>query len=96
MCPSPAKKLGYNTSTMADDPELKQLKQIKKELEEIKDRTANPSLSFLNGILYGAGGLIGGIIAIGLLGWLLSLLGVVPGFGWFVEYLQSLVAELPH
>jgi len=77
---------------MPEDPEIRQLKQIKRELEEIKDRTANPRRSFVNGILYGAGAFIGGIIAVALLGWLLSFLGVIPGLDVISDYLQSLLS----
>lgn len=75
-----------------NDPEIRELKQIKRELEEIKDRTANPRRSFINGILYGAGAFIGSIIAVALLGWLLSFLGVIPGVDVISEYLQSLLS----
>jgi len=70
---------------------LEHLQKIETELEEIKDRTANPQRSFLSGILYGAGALVGSILAIIILGWILSLLGVVPGFGSLATYLHSIV-----
>lgn len=76
---------------MSDNPEIKQLKQIKRELEEIKDRTANPKRMFMNGILYGAGAFLGGVIALSLAGWLLSFLGVIPGLDVIADYLQSVV-----
>jgi hypothetical protein len=74
------------------DPEIRELKQIKRELEEIKDRTANPKRMFVNGILYGAGAFLGGIIAVALIGWLLSFLGVIPGLDVIAEYLQTLLS----
>ena len=74
------------------DPEIRELKQIKRELEEIKDRTANPKRMFVNGILYGAGAFLGGIIAVALVGWLLSFLGVIPGLDVIAEYLQTLLS----
>jgi hypothetical protein len=73
------------------DPEIRELKQIKRELEEIKDRTANPKRMFVNGILYGAGAFLGGIIAVALVGWVLSILGIIPGLAVIVEYLQSII-----
>lgn len=76
---------------MASDDELKQLKQIKRELEEIKDRTGNPRRIFQNGVLYGAGAFLGGILAVSLVGWLLSFLGVIPGLDVITDYLQSVV-----
>ena len=78
-----------------DEKELKQLREIKKELSEIKDRTGNPRRMFLNGILYGAGALLGGIVAVALVGWLLAVLGIVPGFGELTDYLHSLIDQLP-
>lgn len=60
---------------------LKQLKRIENELEEIKDRTGNPKRTFINGIIYGAGAFVGGILAIILLGWVLAIAGLIPGFG---------------
>lgn len=73
------------------DDELKQLKQIKRELVEIKDRTANPRRMFISGVLYGAGAFLGGILAVALVGWLLSVLGVIPGLHVLTDYLQSVV-----
>lgn len=80
---------------MVDEKELRQLKEIKKELSEIKDRTANPKRVFLNGILYGAGALVGGILAVALIGWVLNILGIIPGFNEVADYIHSLVEELP-
>jgi hypothetical protein len=74
---------------MPDNSEIKLLKQIKQELEEIKDRTGNPRRIFLNGILYGAGAFVGGVLAVSLVGWLLSFLGVIPGLDVIADYLQT-------
>jgi len=70
---------------------LEHLERIETELEEIKDRTANPSRSLLMGILSGAGAVLGSILALIILGWLLSLLGVIPGFSSITTYLHSVV-----
>lgn len=77
------------------DPELQQLKEIKKELSKIQERTASPKQAFIHGILYGAGALVGGILAVVLIGWVLNVLGIIPGFGELAEYLSSLMGELP-
>jgi len=77
------------------EQEIRQLKQIKRELEEIKERTGNPRRSFVSGIFYGAGAFIGGILAVTLIGWLLSFLGIIPGLGELVTYLQDLINQLP-
>jgi hypothetical protein len=80
---------------MSDDQEVRQLKQIRRELEEIKDRTANPKRMFVNGILYGAGAFVGGILAVTAIGWVLSFLGIIPGLSHIVEYMQGLVESIP-
>lgn len=74
---------------------LKHLKRIEQELEEIKDRTANPRRAFIYGIAYGAGAFVGGILAVALIGWLLNIFGIIPGLSVIGEYLQSLVDQIP-
>lgn len=73
---------------------LDHLVRIETELEEIKDRTANPKRSFINGIWQGAGAIVGSIAAIVILGWTLSLLGLVPGIGEIANSLHSLVDQV--
>ncbi len=80
---------------MADEKELRQLREIKKELLEIKDRTSDPKRAFFNGILYGAGALVGGIIAVAVIGWVLNILGIIPGFSELSDYVRSLMGTLP-
>lgn len=75
------------------DPEIKQLIKIERRLEEIKNRTGNTKRAFLYGTLQGAGAVIGSIVALMLLGWFLSALGVIPGFGDIAEYLRGVVAS---
>ena len=72
---------------------LKHLEQIEQELEEIKDRTPAPGRAFAYGILQGAGALIGGILALALLGWALSFFGVIPGFADISLYFQNIVTN---
>lgn len=74
-----------------DEKSLKQLKKIQSELSQIKEVTTNPRRAFFNGILYGAGAFVGGILAITLLGWLLSLLGFIPGFSEIVSIFTGAV-----
>ncbi len=73
---------------------LEHLARIETELEEIKDRTANSKRSFINGMWQGAGAIVGSIAAIILLGWGLSLLGLVPGVGEIANSLHSLVDQV--
>ncbi|MDB5238119.1 MAG: hypothetical protein JWM46_389 [Candidatus Kaiserbacteria bacterium] len=70
---------------------LGHLARIEEELEEIKDRTANPKRSFINGMWQGAGAIVGSIAAIILLGWGLSVLGLVPGVGDIANSLHRMV-----
>ena len=77
----------------SQDPEVKQLIKIERRLTEIKDRTANTKRAFFYGLLQGAGAVIGSIVALMLLGWFLSVLGVIPGFGDITEYLRSVVTS---
>lgn len=76
------------------DPQTQEeVRRVEALLGEIKENTeARPSRSFLNGMLYGAGIVLGTIIGVALVGWLLSILGVIPGFDVlahkFAEILQ--------
>ena len=70
---------------------LEHLAKIESELEEIKERTADPKRSLFNGILSGAGAILGSIAALIILGWLLSLIGILPGFGSIAAYLHGVV-----
>ena len=70
---------------------LKSLKKIEGELEEIKELQSSYHRSFMTGVLYGAGAIMGGITAVSALGWFLSVLGIIPGFGEIVNYLQGLI-----
>lgn len=61
------------------------------DLDERKVR--NFKRSFVNGIFHGMGAVVGGILALTLLGWLLWLLGILPGFDSFEHYLGSKVHQ---
>jgi len=69
------------------------LEHIEEELEEIKERTPNKVHAFFHGLLYGAGAIVGGVLGLALLGWVLSLFGVIPGFGDIAAYLQNIVSN---
>lgn len=72
---------------------LKDLKEIKEELTELKDLTGGYPRHFIYGMLYGAGWVIGGIIAIAALGWLLSLVGLIPGLDKLVAFIHHAVDQ---
>ena len=71
--------------------EVKHLIKIEHKIDEIKHRTGNPLRAFVGGILYGAGWIVGGIMAIVLLSWILSLMGVIPGLGDVAQYLYDVL-----
>jgi hypothetical protein len=77
----------------ATEEGLVHLQNIEEELGEIKERTASGRRSFVNGILQGAGVVIGTLLAISVLSWILSLLGIVPGLGQIAAYLHDLVTQ---
>jgi len=63
-----------------ENPEVRQLREIQKELKAINGNTAIRSWNwFMHGFLYGAGWIVGSLIAILLIGWGLSFLGIFPG-----------------
>ncbi len=71
-----------------EDAEVRQLREIKQELKAIKGNTASTNW-FLHGILYGAGWIVGSLIAILLLGWVLSILGFIPGLDRIATDIQA-------
>ncbi|MBP7770582.1 MAG: hypothetical protein KA066_01570 [Candidatus Pacebacteria bacterium] len=74
------------------DPQAQEeAKKVEALLDEIKSNTqARPGKSFYNGMLQGAGIVLGTIVAVVLVGWLLSILGVIPG----VDVLAQRFAEI--
>jgi hypothetical protein len=73
---------------------LQHLEHIEEELVAIKDRTGSTRRSFILGIFQGAGVVIGTILAVALLGWILSILGVIPGLGTLVSYLHTINEQI--
>lgn len=76
-----------------EDAEVRQLREIKQELKAIKGNTASTNW-FLHGIFYGAGWIVGSLIAILLIGWLLSILGIIPGINRIVLDLQDAFSQV--
>lgn len=70
---------------------LERLEHIEEDLDEIKERTPNRRKAFVYGIWHGMGALVGGVLGLTLLGWMLSIFGVIPGFDQLVPYLQYTV-----
>lgn len=76
--------------------ELARLDRIAKSLEVIEMRSISLKRTLLMGVIQGAGVVIGGIIALALISWLLSFLGVIPGFDRFENYLNAVVSDYEH
>lgn len=72
---------------------LEHLAKIEQDLEAIKQSAPSSRQAFFHGILQGAGALVGGIFALTVLGWVLSLFGVIPGLSWMAHYLQNVVTQ---
>ena len=70
---------------------IRHLRRIEGELSDIKENTGGWRNWFLRGALQGAGFLVGTIAALVLVGWILSILGIVPGFDEVAEYLRSAI-----
>ena len=79
--------------TEKQNPEVKQLIKIDKKLEEMNKRAGNTKSVFFYGLLQGAGALVGGVVALVILSWVLSIIGVIPGLGDIAKYLSDAVAH---
>lgn len=75
--------------------QLKELKDIADDLEVLRE-SAHPKHAFLRGLIQGAGAVIGGVLALAFLGWLLGVLGFIPGFDSFEQYLKGTVNAYEH
>ncbi len=75
------------------DPDAKkEIEKVETLLHDIRDNTFVPWWrTILNGFLYGAGVVIGTILAIAALGWLLSIFGILPGFSEISSRLQDIM-----
>jgi hypothetical protein len=75
-----------------DEPHEEELGSVTEILDEIRDNT-HPSWkkSLFQGLIYGAGVVIGSIVGIALLGWLLATFGVIPGFNVISDRLLQIL-----
>lgn len=66
-------------------------------LREIRDAVNPPWYwSFVRGLLYAAGFIIGTALTIALAGYLLDVLGIIPGLGGFLSHVQTLINNQGH
>lgn len=69
---------------------VKELKKIEKVLKDIKDNTHTSGwTTFSRGMLYGVGIVVGTLVGATLLGWILSIFGVIPGIGELADNLST-------
>lgn len=73
---------------------LEHLKQIQEEITELKEETSGRWNSFRRGVWQGAGTIVGGIAAIILIGWILFLLGLIPGLGTISHIIQDAASQI--
>ena len=75
------------------DPQTQQeIRKVETLLGEIKENTeTRPAKSFVNGLLYGAGIVLGTIVGVMLVGWLLSIAGVIPGLDVIADNLSDIL-----
>ncbi len=78
-----------------ENAEVRQLREIQKALRAIQGNTQVRNWNwFLHGILYGAGWIVGSLIAILLIGWGLSVLGVIPGLSSIATDFQTAFTQV--
>ena len=80
---------------MTMDPQVQaEAKKVEELLDEIKDNTEHrPTKSLLNGMLYGVGIVLGTIVGVVAIGWLLSILGVIPGVDVIAQKLSDILQK---
>jgi hypothetical protein len=80
--------------TKTEKEGIKHMERIEHQLGEIKRRSQSSKRAFLNGIFSGMGAIAGSILAVAILGWVLSLFGVIPGFDTLAEYIRGLMSSI--
>lgn len=74
--------------------DIEQLAEIKTDLEDLKQLTGSSKEWFLRGMLQGAGAIVGSILMLILLGWFLSIIGVIPGAGEIADYIRGYLNQV--
>jgi hypothetical protein len=77
-----------------EEREIRELKKITEELRAVNANTGSSWVAFFRGILQGGGAVVGSIIAIILIGVLLSILGFIPGFHTIATYIGSAASHV--
>jgi uncharacterized membrane protein YczE len=83
---------------MASDIEqegIEHLEHIEQKLDELKERSGtSPWVALRNGVFQGAGAIVGSIAAVLLIGCLLSLFGIIPGFSVIGQEIQNAISQI--
>ncbi len=75
-----------------DEETRTELTKVENLLGDIRTNTAIPWWkNIFNGLMYGSGVVIGSICGIAVLGWALSIFGIIPGFDVLAAKLQSII-----
>lgn len=74
----------------------KRLDKIAHSLEAIRAQGTDWKRSFFMGLFQGAGVVAGGIVALAVTGWVLGLLGFIPGFDSLEQSLNGAVDAYEH
>lgn len=77
-----------------EEREIQELKKITEELHAVNVNTGSSWVAFWRGVLQGGGAVVGSILAIILIGIVLSILGFIPGVRDISAYVASVVAHL--
>lgn len=80
----------------APESELRELKKITDELRDINENTGSFWGYFLRGVLSGGGAIVGGVLTVLLIGYVLSIIGVIPGFQTIAGDINAALANTPH
>jgi len=75
--------------TEPEGREIQELEKISAELQQINVNTGSAWTALLRGGLSGAGAIVGGIVAVVLVGWVLGLLGIIPGLNVIAAYFSD-------
>ena len=76
------------------DSELKtELEKIDRNLVGIFHKTESLWRAFVRGVLHGIGSILGVVLAVMIIGWILNILGILPGFKKQVQQFQTMWQE---
>jgi hypothetical protein len=77
------------------DPELKShLETIERELVDLKEKSTDLKHTFLRGMVYGGGYVIGAVLVITFVGWILNIVGVIPALATQVNEFRAALEHI--